>query len=305
MWTCCWCLSVSGLQELRGKALNPLCSLWAEPPYKKQSQERWKLFLSLPKSSHLPAEWESSWAAPALLLELGQLGSRPVIPSICKILRSKESAPSARKHCACSLFNKDSAGFVRTGIVTYWGMCQCVWKPLPALMIHTEPELQHWTNIVVSLEKQIFFFNLNSYIRVARKVLEEERAVAMWGCQAPNGDGRGPVLLAAGIGGAKSLEMMLRWNLGSKCCRSSALGADWTLRTQEKRNWCNKLLGWRNSWDWQTKDLCRGGTSEMLIFFRGNSNGWVSPSLPLITVTLLNRDFRNMSKPSLASPLTG
>lgn len=156
MWTCCWCLSVSGLQELRGKALNPLCSLWAEPPYKKQSQERWKLFLSLPKSSHLPAEWESSWAAPALLLELGQLGCRPVIPSICKILRSKESAPSARKHCACSLFNKDSAGFVRTGIVTYWGMCQCVWKPLPALMIHTEPELQHWTNIVVSLEKQIF-----------------------------------------------------------------------------------------------------------------------------------------------------
>lgn len=153
--------------------------------------------------------------------------------------------------------------------------------------------------------KTDFFFNLNSYIRVARKVLEEERAVAMWGCQAPNGDGRGPVLLAAGIGGAKSLEMMLRWNLGSKCCRSSALGADWTLRTQEKWNWCNKLLGWRNSWDWQTKDLCRGGTSEMLIFFRGNSNGWVSPSLPLITVTLLNRDFRNMSKPSLASPLTG
>lgn len=76
-------------------------------------QEHWKLLLSQPKSSHLPAERESSWAALALLLELSQLGSRPVIPFICKILRRKESAASAGKHCVCSLFNKDSASFVK------------------------------------------------------------------------------------------------------------------------------------------------------------------------------------------------
>lgn len=40
---------------------------------------------------------ELSWAALALLLELGQLGSRPAVPFICKILRSRESAGSAGK----------------------------------------------------------------------------------------------------------------------------------------------------------------------------------------------------------------
>lgn len=94
-----------------------------------EPQEHWNVLLSQPKSSHSLAGWESSWAAPALLLELGQLGSRPVIPFICKILRSKESAPSAGKHCVCCSFNEDSASFMKIGIVTCSGICHG--KPFP------------------------------------------------------------------------------------------------------------------------------------------------------------------------------
>lgn len=56
-------------------------------------QEHWKLFLSQPRASHSPAEWESSWAAPALLLELGQLGSRPVIPLFAEFLEASNLHP--------------------------------------------------------------------------------------------------------------------------------------------------------------------------------------------------------------------
>lgn len=87
----------------------------------------------------------------------------------------------------------------------------------------------------------------------------------------PNGDGRGPVLLAAGIEGAsKSVEIKLRWNLGSQWL---TLGADLTLRTHK--------VGITNSWSGKTAEVGRPRTCaekvllghEMLNFLKENSNG--------------------------------